>query len=211
MKKKNELDDKELTTTHIVKIPSLELEKAKITIKGISPLMVNKFSEKSKTEINDKQEGKAKNKKAAKNPEEEYLNSIYFMPGSKSKYGVPSSGIKHMAVSACKFVDGIKMTVARGAFHVIAGPGGLTEITTSGPTMDASIVRIGKFGSKVPTTRYRARFDDWAITFPIIYNKRVISAEQIANLYENAGFSIGLCEWRPEKNGSFGMFEVKKS
>lgn len=171
--------------------------------------MVNKFSEKSKTEIEDKQTGKAKAKKEFRNPKQEFESSLYKLPGKNDRYGVPSNGLKLMAVSACKYVDGIAMTFARGAFHVQPGPGGLTEIKGK-PTMDESFVRIGPFGKKVAIPRYRGRFDQWEIDVQITYNKNVISPEQIANLYETAGFAVGLCEWRPEKNGSFGMFTIKR-
>jgi len=171
--------------------------------------MVNKFSEKAKQEIEDKQTGKAKAKKEFRNPQEEYEKSLYVMPGAKKRYGMPANGVKIAAVSACKFVDGIAQTFARGAFHVLPGPGGLIEIKGE-PVMDESMVRIGNFGSKVASPRYRGRFDEWECSFDIDYNANVISPEQIANLYETAGFAIGLCEWRPEKNGSFGMFQIKR-
>lgn len=101
------------------------------------------------------------------------------------------------------------MSFAHGAFYVVPGPGGLTPIKGR-PEMDTSIVRIGNFSNKVATPRYRGRFDEWEMEFEIKYNANVISPEQIANLFETAGFSIGLCEWRPEKRGSHGMFQLKR-
>lgn len=181
-----------------------------LTIEGVSPLLVNKFSSKAIQEITDKQMGKAKAAKEFRKPEEEYEAALYRMPGTRDKYGVPANGLKIMAVSAVKYVSGLKQTFARGAFHVVPGPGGLIPIKTSGPVMDDGMVRIGPFGRKVAMPRYRPRFDDWECTFQIQYNANVISPEQIANLYETAGFAIGLCEWRPEKNGSHGMFRLKR-
>lgn len=192
-----------------VTIPGVTIKEATLTIEGTSPLLVNKFSNKAKTEIEDKQLGKAKSKKAFRNPEQEYKDSLYFLPGTKNKYGIPANGLKNAAVSACKYVDSLKMTFARGAFHVVPGPGGLVEVIGK-PQMDESIVRIGPFGNKVAMPRYRGRFDEWKISFKVRYNSNVISPEQIANLYETAGFSIGLCEWRAEKNGSYGMFQIQR-
>ena len=204
MKKKQE------PTEQVVKIPPIDFGTAKITLIGDTPLITNKMSEKAKQQMLDKQMKKAKTAKEAKDPEACFKGSLYPIPGKKNKYGIPAGGIKQAAVSACRFVDGVKMTAAQGSFHVLAGPGNLIEIEGDDPVMDESIVRVGNFPNKVADIRYRARFDKWSVTFPVKFNKRMISVEQLANLYDNAGFAVGLCEWRPEKKGSFGMFHVSR-
>lgn len=188
-------------------IPELLLKTIKIKIKGSSPLIMHKFSEKQQKQIADKQQGKAKNAKAPKDPKAEYEASIYYIPGSKKKkYGFPASGFKKAAVSACRYVDGITMTHAKGAFHVL---GDLVEIKIKGkPIMREDTVRIGGFGKKVADLRYRPEFQDWTCELLIRYNASALSPAQIAHLINVAGFSIGIGDWRPEKEGSFGMFEV---
>jgi hypothetical protein len=57
--------------------------------------------------------------------------------------------------------------------------------------------------------RYRAEFKKWKTTLTIRYNSRAISAEQITNMFQNAGFAIGVGEWRPQKDGRNGMFHVQ--
>ena|SRR3990167_1382439 len=196
----------------VVTIPPIDFRTVRITLVGETPLLVHKFSEKSKREMDEKQQGAAKQKKAARDPNAEYRASLYIMPktGKKERYGMPASGLKLCAVSACRYTDGLKMTQALGSFHVTGDEGGLIEIVGDKPVMDDRIVRIGNFGSKVAQTRYRGRFDNWKVAFNVKYNARVISVEQLLNLYENAGFSVGLCEMRPEKKGSLGMFRVER-
>jgi len=172
--------------------------------------MVCKFSEKAKNELDEKHQKKAKRAKEARDPEAEFKAALYVMSDGK-KYGVPAAGIKHCAVSACRFVDGVPMTLAKGAFHVLEESDGLIAIDSAEPVVDERIVRVGNFGNKKPMTRYRPRFDKWSVTFKIRYNAKVLSAEQLLNLYENAGFSIGLCEYRPEKGGNLGMFHVARN
>lgn len=193
-----------------VKIPPIELKKARITLQGTSPLLVNKFSEKAKREIEEKQQKTAKRAKSARDPKGEFLASLYTLPGKKGSYGVPIGGVKKAAVSACRFIDGLKMTQVKGSFHIVQMPGGLVPIKGSKPVMDEQICRVGPFGNKVAMPRYRARFDKWELTFDVLYNPHMISPSQMLNLYENAGFAVGLCEYRPEKDGSFGMFQVKR-
>ena len=193
-----------------VAIPPIALKKASITLIGTSPLMVNKFSEKSKREMEDKATKKAKNKKEYGTPEEQMKATLYAIPGKKNVYGVPASGVKNCAITATRYVDA-KGTVITGAFHVVDDIGGLIPIKGSKPVIDERIVRVGNFGNKKPCVRYRARFDKWELKFNVLYNSNVVSTEQLLHLYENAGFSVGLCEYRPEKKGNLGMFHVKRS
>lgn len=197
-----------------VKIPEMNVKMCELTLVGESPLLVHKFSEKAKREIEEKQQKKAKNAKEARDPHQEYLSSMYTFPGAepgskKARYGVPVGGVKNCAVTACKFTDGFPMTKARGSFHIIDDGSGLIEILGSKPVLDERMVRIGGF-QKIATPRYRARFDDWKLKFQIRYNASIISPEMLVNLFENAGFAVGLCEHRPEKNGSLGMFKVQR-
>ncbi len=184
---------------------------AKLTLVGDSPLLVNRFDEKSKREMEEKANKKARLKKEYGTPEEQMQSTLYPMMGQKGVYGIPASGVKNCAVSACRFIDGVPMTIARGAFQVIDDIGGLLPLKASKPEIDARIVRVGNFGNKKPCTRYRARFDKWELSFVVKYNSSVISAEQLLNLYQHAGFAVGLCEYRPEKSGNLGMFSVKSN
>jgi hypothetical protein len=187
-------------------IPPILLKTVKIKIKGTSSLIMNKFSAKAQKQIADKQQGKAKNKKAPKDPKAEFEAALYYMPGSKKKYGFPAAAFKKAAISACRYVDGVSMTHAKGAFHVL---GDLVEIKIKGkPVMREDTVRIGGFGKKVADLRYRPEFRNWSCELIIRYNTNAITPEQIAHLLNLAGFAIGIGEWRPEREGSFGMFEV---
>lgn len=192
-----------------ISIPAMDIKTIKVTLIGTSPLLVHRFSEKAKKQMEDKHALKAKQKPGARDPMQEFRDSLYPMPGKKAAYGVPTTGIKNCAVTACKFIDGIPMTIARGAFHVLEDAGGLTEIKGSKPTFDERPVNIGGF-KKIKTMRYRGRFDKWSLNFPVRYNAGIMSAEQIANIFETAGFAVGLCEHRPEKNGVLGTFCVKR-
>jgi len=170
--------------------------------------MVNNFTNKSKTEMMEKHLKKAKSAKEARDIAAEVESALYRL--SNGKYAIPASGLKNCAISACRFIDGVPMTKARGAFFVLADEGSLVEIKAKTHEIDERPVAIGPFGKKTKMIRYRPRFDEWSCTFKIRYNPNVISAEQLLNLYENAGFSVGLCEYRPEKSGDHGMFHVRR-
>ncbi len=194
-----------------VVIPDLKLGMIKITVKGLSNLIVHQFGDKTKRMISDKQQGQAAHKKGPKNPVDDWKDSLYEVPGRPGVYGFPASGFKKAAVSACKYVDGMNMSYAKGAFHIL---GDILPIKTAktpkpviGEGMREDFVRLP--GPRpVADVRYRAEFKDWSIELPVQYNSAVITPAQIANLLNIAGFSVGVGDWRPEKGGSFGMFTV---
>lgn len=193
MEKKKEEKAKE------IKVKSLAKKRLRIRIKGTSPLICNKFSESQQKAILDKQMKKAKVGKEAKDPDKQYEESLYVM--EDGRFGFPASGFKKSMVRASKVTDIMPMTDARGAFHILG-----TYCPIKGkPRKRSDTVRLA---TGVADIRFRAEFPEWESELDIIYNENVISDAQLAQLVNAAGFSVGVGDWRPEKNGSFGMFEV---
>lgn len=93
------------------------------------------------------------------------------------------------------------MTAARGAFHI---QGELVEIVGE-PKPREDMVRVGMGTADI---RYRAEFSPWKVRLSLSYNAGALSPEQIVNLFNIAGFGVGVGEWRPEKDGSYGRFHV---
>jgi hypothetical protein len=149
----------------------------------------------------DKQQKKAKQAKQAKDPEKDFEESLY--PHPYGGYGFPVVAFKSAAVDACSHIDGVTKVLARGAFHI---DGELAQIAGT-PTSREDMVRIGQ---GVADIRYRGEFAEWSTELHIRYNANVLSPEQIGNLFNTAGFAIGVGEWRPAKDGSYGMFHVEQ-
>jgi hypothetical protein len=187
-----------------VAIRPIDIAEFEIPIRGVTPLIVSKFSEKARTAIKEKQEQKAKTAKAKRDPNAEYLAAMYIMPGTgkagdkNAKHGIPASGFKKGAISACRYIDGINMTFASGAFHVLDDSGGLVQINFKKVEMVEHGVRLAN-AKRSFDLRYRPQYTDWSCVLRIRYNRSAISAEQIVNLFHHAGFHIGWGELRPEK------------
>jgi len=212
-KKAGKAKKEEAAQEKVIKVAPIEFGYVKVTLVGETPLLVKKWSEKAAREMADKQEGKAVPKKAQRDPQKEYRDSMYIVPGTEKKpvYAVHAGGIKKCLVSATRFVENLAKTDVRGAFHVVnAAEGNLIPIKTKGPNFDDQIGRIGGI-QKTANHIYRARFDDWECTVEIKYMKNAITVEQILMLFEIGGFSVGLHEFRPERDGTYGMFKVKRA
>ena len=196
-----------------ITIPPMNIQSLEVVLVGDSPLVVHAWSDKAKKMMLDKQMKKAMPKKEAKSPERDFIDSLYWYspkPESptledvqKGQFGFPAIAFKAAAVDACSHVEGVTKVAARGAFHI---DGDLVRIEGT-PTPREDMVRIGM---GVADIRYRAEFRTWRVRLPIRYNANVISAEQIVNLFETAGFAIGVGEHRPQRDGQCGRFHVAR-
>lgn len=199
-----------------LEIPRLDVQLMEVTIVGDSPLIVHAWSSKAKREMLDKQMKRAKAAKEAKNPRKDFEDSMYRL--QDGGYGFPSVGFKAAAVEAAMSVSGITKAAARRAFHVLgedidvegAFEGtkmrlNLVRIEGGPPRMREDMVRVGMGTADL---RYRAEFSPWFARVLVRFNANLLSPEQILNLFNTAGFSTGVGEWRPEKDGQHGMFHV---
>jgi hypothetical protein len=181
-------------------IPPLDVRSLILRIIGDAPLIVHRFSEKARRQMLDKQMGVASEGRQFKNPEEDFRDSLYIM--ANGRHGFPAIAFKNACVTACTSTGkAITKVAARQAFHVV---GDLIEIEGT-PTMREDTVRIG---AGIADIRHRGEFREWACRLLIRYNARVISDQQLISLMNLAGFSVGVGEWRPERDGQFGRFYV---
>lgn len=196
-------------------LPRLDIGLMEITIIGDSPLIVHAWSHKAKRQMLDKQTKVARGAREAKDPKADFEASMYrFGDGG---YGFPSVGFKAAAVTAGTSVAGLTKIAARQAFHVlgedmdIAGAfdGSLSRVNLARiegkPQMREDLVRVGMGTADL---RYRAEFPDWHAKLLVRYNRNVLSESQIMNLLNTAGFAVGVGEWRPERDGAYGMFHI---
>lgn len=182
-----------------ITLPALILKTVELTLIGDSPLICHRWSEKAKKQMLDKQMKRAKQAKEAKDPRADYVASLYPYPGGG--YGFPVIAFKTAAVDACSHVADITKVLARGAFHI---DGELVKIEGE-PSMREDMVRVGMGTADI---RYRGQFEDWRVTLAVQINVSVVSVEQVTNLFNLAGFAIGVGEWRPQRDGSYGRFHV---
>lgn len=199
-------------TNILIELPPLKVASLKVTLIGDSPLISHRWSDKARKMMLDKQMKKAKTAKEAKDPFQDFVESLYWLstrpenatPASveKAKFGFPVVAFKAAAVDACSHIDGVTKVEARGAFHVI---GEFAEIEGDAPIMREDMVKIAMGTADI---RYRGEFKHWKTTLKIRYNANGLSPEQIINLFNTAGFAVGVGEWRPQRDGSYGMFHV---
>lgn len=192
-------------------------ETIEVRIQGTAPLMVSRFSQKARQQIEAKQTGpnQVKRKRPPKDYVAEFQASRYI--AREGWDGFYAGSIRAALINALRFVDGLPMTTAKGLFFIEAD--GLDREDGT------PLVRI--YGSKVQhdtrpainadggaDMRNRARYDvPWYAIVRIRFDADQVSASDTLNLLARAGIQIGLCEGRPFSKDSFGIgfgtFEVK--
>jgi hypothetical protein len=207
-----------MAAKEVILVKQIELAQAKVHLVGTSPLMVHKFSEKSKRQILEKQQKKVTGAKEIRNPWEDAIEGAYWLEGKPSehteaafteavkngaRFGFPATGVKD---SACSGAYRNKMSKDKislyGAFHIIGDE--LIEIIGK-PDVREDCVKIGMGTTDL---RYRCWFKAWEMRFEIIYNQSIITLEQILSYFEAGGFAVGIGEYRIEKGGIFGGYQV---
>lgn len=182
----------------VVNLQKLNTKRVVVSLWGTSPLIMHKWSEKAKKQMLDKQMKIATQGREAKDPERDFRESIHM-----DEHGLPvfpSVGVKASAVDAAKALNFMK-TNLRQAFHINDE---YVPIFGSEPAMREDMVRI----QQTSDIRYRAEFKTWATTFECVLNVNLLSVDQLFNLFDAAGFGIGLGEWRPAKNGQMGRYQI---
>lgn len=195
----------EKTTATPVKIQPLKIARTLIAVRGVSPLIVHNWSEKAKRQMLEKQtEGKSARKKDLKVPKEDFLASRYL--NADGQECIKTASFAKSLVTAARWTD-MKMTEVRGVFFVV---GELLPILTPDGKDAVGVMRddmVRVFGGTADI-RFRACYEKWACHLLVEYNENALGLQQLYELVNLAGFSVGVAEWRPEKGGQYGRFEV---
>lgn len=208
---KNRLPELQAPKQSVMTVPALQAGKARIEVVGTTNLLVHRFSEKARKQIEDKQQKEAKAGRDKRDPDAEFYAAMYIISGNPKKkrpaavHGIPAAGFKKAMVRAGKGA-GCVMTDLMCAFHVVGDSGtDLVRLEFEEVRRHDGTVRLP---NKSADMRYRPEYVGWRVWLNVSYNYRLISLQQLVNLCKLAGFGVGICEWRPEKGGQFGMYEI---
>jgi hypothetical protein len=189
---------------------------------GATPLICHAWAEKAKLEMLGVQVKSPKAGKAARNPEDDFLNSLYVM--GDNRYGFPTTGVKKCLLASAHKDKGIARAAVRGALWLdseivqvrpaLAGARcnmPLQQVYGPPPVMREDMVRIGAGVRRTANLAYRGEFWPWAIKVTGRYNASVLNREIINFLIDEAGIATGLGDWRNERDGIFGAFRQATS
>jgi len=185
-----------------------------VPIRGTAPLIMSRFSEKAREMMLKGQQGEARAKRV-RNPDEEYERAFYLLSDAEdgtTRYGFPTMAFKKSVIGACRFFGkAVTMTSVRQFIFVDGEEGAndpqmLVEIIGE-PHMRRDVVRLA--GQNRPADlRFRPAFDQWETELRITYFSSCISGRSVLSLLGAAGIGVGVGEWRVERDGVSGTYEI---
>jgi|TARA_Y100000310_G_scaffold72747_1_gene68844 hypothetical protein len=198
-------------TDEPIQIQAIEPITIKVTVQaleGKSDLHTHRFGETALKGLRDSTMKKPRQgKKAKRDPDQEYKESLYVF--GKDTIGVPAIMFKKAMTNACRLTD-LPMTHAKQMIFVLGTDPDepeFCEVYNTAPQIHEAIVPAGN--GKGATLSYRACFPgDWRIDVGLQFIPNVISTEQVLNLLNLAGFSVGIGCQRPERGGQYGRFSI---
>jgi hypothetical protein len=190
-----------------LKISPIKKLKVRLRIRGTSPLIQHAWSEKSKKMMRDKHAGKKSKNRDVRDPHQEGVEAAYYT--EDGKYGIPAMAIKTALVDATHKDLGFPQTAVRKAMFIeCRDRGGILPLICDEPEIREDMVRVGQKGTDL---RYRPYFFQWAVDVVFHLDMGWMQLDDLVNLIERAGFGVGVGEWRPEKGGEYGRFELDSS
>ena len=172
------------------------MKRFRVKIQGSSPYLMHKFSGKDE---------KVGGTPGVQDWKEEVSRALY--KNGEGKLFVPSSQIHGCLIEAGKQMRVVgkgKSTYSKlfGAFCLVEP----MEVIISPQKFDTDERSVVIQKSRV--IRYRPKWEKWSLEFDVVSHEEGISGEAIKQGLEQGGKYSGIGDYRPQKKGPFGRFEV---
>jgi hypothetical protein len=190
-----------------IELVRLQEEELAIAIKGVTPIIPHKWSEKAKAMMpGHPKRDEVQEKKGKHLPEQEAEECLYRL--GDGRCGMPATAFKAAMIGACGLFEGITKVNTKLVLHVV-GEGDEQLVPIAGTLkLREDTPRNANGGADL---RYRYMIVDWSATVRIRYIPSVISARSIVALLDAAGKG-GIGDWRPSApksaTGTYGRWEV---
>lgn len=190
-----------------IKAPSFGV--AEFSIRGEAPLVIHRFSAKTKNEMKQKMEtGKAAASKKAREAKDtdDIFNEARYV-SREGWDGFQAGAVRKAMISACRLVN-FKMTLAKLSIFVQADGWDAKEpqiplIRIYGEATkqeDMARVETGQ-----PYVTVRPAYHDWTAKIRIRWDNDQFTISDITNLLMRVGQQVGIGEGRPDSKNSAGM------
>lgn len=184
------------------------MKTVQVEVRGTTPLLVHRFGE-------DAEQGKATRAIVSDNrdPRTEATKHAYIAANGTfyiSAFSIPgcmgNAGANHKSKGSRKSLRFVVPSAVRMISDTI------TILNGSGPAKD---FEVDSRPVTIPATkgrimRHRPRFDKWGLKFDLLINDDLLALDMAQQLLTEGGQQIGIGDFRPEKRGPFGCFQISR-
>lgn len=190
------------------------MKRIEVELTGTSPLLVNRMTDEQLLALHTREKRKFK---APKDPRDEAAEKVY--QTREGRPYLPTENLMACFISAGQYIklDGKRQMSTKQSTLL---PGFLTIEDAylpliTGKTRAAASWEVDMRQGRNPNGGeavciIRPRFDRWAVTASLLVDTDSITEQVIRELVDIAGSRIGLCDFRPQRRGIFGKFNVTK-
>jgi len=176
-----------------------------VSVKGISPLLINRFQESAEQP----QEMKRAGKKDYGTPREQAESTAY-RDDDTLKLWIPTLWFKGSmsSVSSDYKIPGSRKSV-KSIFGGVVLP--VTEKCYFDGDLHLKDVEIDSRPvviQRARIMRHRARLENWSVTFELEIDDSLLGDESVNQILVESGRRVGVGDFRPQKGGPFGRFIV---
>lgn len=181
-------------------------KQVKISIQGITPLLMNRFTEVNEVKVSGgisavsiSGKGTPREQATAKSYSDEMGNLF-----------IPGPNIFSCLVAAGKFHKTGKSKITTIKSSLIPAGIAIQEVVCSLNTkefeVDSRSVVIPSTGGRIMC--HRPRLDEWELSFVLEVDTDMFDLKTVRLLMDDAGKKVGLGDFRPDRKGPFGRFTV---
>lgn len=182
--------------------------KIKVTIEGISPLLMNRFTEAAEIQVSG---GTSVTLRGSKGTPREQAAPKCYADATGDLY-IPGPNIYSAIIAAGAFHKAGKSKITTQKTSLV--PAGIQvddlicSLGTDQWEVDSRSVVIPSTGGRIMC--HRPRVDQRSLAFTLDVDTSVFDPKLVRALVDDAGKKIGLGDYRPARKGPFGRFVVKR-
>jgi hypothetical protein len=179
-----------------------------VMIRGDTPLLQHRFNESAEQASSTRKVLVANGtpRQEAEKVAYRAKDGSFYFPGAAIGRLIREAGSNHKlrgSRRSAKFVVPAAVLIMDDAIQLLNGDGASLakdfEVDSRPVTIPATKGRI---------MRHRPRFDKWSAKFTIRINEAILPIDFIQQLLTEGGLAIGIGDFRPEKSGPFGTFQI---
>lgn len=179
-----------------------------VSIKGISPLLMNRFTEADEISVS---KGSSKTAKPKKGTPREQAEPKAYKLEDGTLY-IPGTNIFAAIIQGGTFFKLGKSKVTTQKSSLIPAGVIMETVNCSFGTKDFEVdsrrVVIPSTGGAIMA--HRPRLDEWETQFTLLTDDEMFDPDFIREIIDAAGSKVGVGDYRPQRKGPFGRFVVTK-